>query len=225
MVQEAYGAPAREPGPSVRVSVAFIVIGLLLGGSTLFKIVPAIVRSFTSQHVVLAPGTTPLSLKPGKYVVFERSGGLRPEQVRVSGPNSEPVAVTSLGDESETITRGSVDYEGVATFRATTAGEYVVEITSEPRTAIVARSLIDTFGGVVGWFLLGLLGGFIVVLGVVLLIIGIVRRSRAANRAAVYGYAAPPAAEPPPWPPPDWPSHPQPPPSEPPRPYPPPPSS
>ena len=201
-------APMRTPGPSARVSVALIIIGLLVGASTLIKIVPAIVRSFTSQHVVLAPGSTPLELKPGKYVVFERTGSLRPDQVRVTGPDEETVAVTSLGDESETITRGSVEYTGTATFRASTSGEYVVEITSEPRQAVVARSLIDTFGGVVGWFLLGLLGGFVVVLGVVLLIIGIVRRSRAANRA---GYA-PTAADPPPWPPPDWPSHPQPPP-------------
>jgi len=201
-------APMRTPGPSARVSVALIIIGLLVGASTLIKIVPAIVRSFTSQHVVLAPGSTPLELKSGKYVVFERTGSLRPDQVRVTGPDEETVAVTSLGDESETITRGSVEYTGTATFRASTPGEYVVEITSEPRQAVVARSLIDTFGGVVGWFLLGLLGGFVVVLGVVLLIVGIVRRSRAANRA---GYA-PTAADPPPWPPPDWPSHPQPPP-------------
>jgi hypothetical protein len=200
-------APMQAPGPSGRVSVALIIIGLLVGASTLFKIVPAVVRSFTSQHVVLAPGSTPLSLTPGKYVVFERSGSLRPEQVHVTGPDEERVTVTSLGAESETITRGSVQYEGVATFRASTSGEYEVEITSEPRQAIVARSLIDTFGGVIGWFLIGLAGGGLVVLGVILLIIGIVRRSRSANRA---GYPPTPAA--PPWPPPDWPSHPQPPP-------------
>ena len=203
--QPAY-APMETPGPSARVSIALIIIGLVLGASTLFKIVPAVVRSFTSQHVVLAPGETPLELHRGKYVVFARSDApiIRPDQVQVTGPDGGQVAVTSLGDESETITRGAVEYTGGAEFRVATSGEYVVRITSEPRQAVVARSLIDTFGSVVGWFFLGLAGGGLVVLGVILLIIGIVRRSRAANRA---GYVPAPA-DAPPWPPPDWPSHP-----------------
>lgn len=202
------------PGPSARVSVALIIIGLVVGASTLFKIVPAIVTSFTSQHVVLAPGSTAVDLHRGKYVVFERSPNpeMTPEQVQVAGANGEPVTVTSLGGESETVTRGSADYTGFAEFRASTSGEYTVRITSEPRQALVARSLVDTFGSVVGWFFLGLAGGGLVVLGVILLIIGIVRRSRAANRA---GYPQP-TGEAPPWPPPDWPSHPQPPPTDPP---------
>jgi len=49
---------------------------------------------------------------------------------------------------------------------------------------------------VAGWLLLAVLGGFVVVIGVVLMIIGVVRRGRASNNAA---QAAP-------WPPPDWPS-------------------
>lgn len=201
-------APMQPPGPPARVSVALIIIGLVVGASTLFKIVPAVVTSFTSQHVVLAPGTTPVELHHGKYVVFARSdqSGITPEQVQVTGPHGEQVTVTSLGNESETITRGSVEYAGAAEFRAATSGEYTVQITSEPRQALVARSLIDTFGSVVGWFFLGLAGGLVVVLGVILLIIGIVRRSRASNRAAYVQ----PAGEAPPWPPPDWPSHPQP---------------
>jgi hypothetical protein len=190
-------------GPSARVAVAFIVFGLLLGASTLFKIVPAVYGSFTSQHTVAVPGSTRLHLHAAKYVLFERTDGpptIRPDQVEVSAPNGEPVPVSTLDSVSESITRGSRTYDGAVSFRAPTAGDYVVKVTSEPREAIVARSIGDTLGAVAVWFLLAVLGGAVVVIGVVLLIIGFVRRGRATRDADQVA----------PWPPPDWPSTPKP---------------
>ena len=190
------------------------MVGLLIGASTMFKIGPAVFNSFISQHRVAAPGSTQLHLRVGKYVLYERTGTRRggsgftftnngpltigPGQVQVTGPNGEPVPVGTLGNVSETITRGSRIYTGAVSFRSRAAGDYIVKVESEPRDVIVARSIGDTFAAIAGWFVVAILGGLVVAIGVVLLIIGIVRRGRASNAAGMSAGA--------PWPPPDWPS-------------------
>ena len=84
-------------------------------------------------------------------------------------------------------------------------------------TVIVARSVSDAIRGVVVWFGVGAIAGLIVLAGIVMLIVGAVRRGRAkrAAYAAAWGAApgwygpspqwAPPAGAPgypPPYPPP-----------------------
>jgi Protein of unknown function (DUF2510) len=61
-----------------------------------------------------------------------------------------------------------------------------------PRSVLVARPLTDTIKRVLGWFLLSGLGGLVTAAGIILLIVGSVRRGRVRRAGAyAYSYAAP----------------------------------
>ena len=90
-----------------------------------------------------------------------------------------PVSYTS---KNETITRGSAEYTSSLEFDTPSSGLYQLSLgtdPSNPTTVIVARSIGDAIHGVLAWFGVGALGGFIMVVGLVMLIVGATRRGRA----------------------------------------------
>jgi hypothetical protein len=143
---------------------------------------------------------------------------------------------------SETITRGSAEYSSSLAFHTPSSGDYVLRFSNGvPTTVVVARSVSDAIRGVLVWFGVGAIGAALLLAGVVMLIVGAVRRGRAkrAAYAAAWGAAptwygpnpqwSPPAGAPgypPPYPPPPQapPAYPPPPPPSPPPGPPPPPA-
>jgi hypothetical protein len=152
--------------------------------------------------------------------------------VTASDGSTVPVFYDNHNDK---ITRGTAEYTSRLAFDPPSGGDYVLVFTRVATTVIVARSVSDAIRGVLVWFGVGAIGGLILLAGIVMLIVGAVRRGRAkwAAYAAAWGGApgwygpspqwAPPAGAPgypPPYPPPEQgpPAYPPPPPPPPPSP-------
>ncbi len=216
-----------KPGPSLRVAFAVLGIGLLLA-------VPASVivgvRAFRTIDApsITTPGTTKRHLAAGTWVVYQLTGNslgtggftfgqnntpdLDPSQVMVTGPDGSHLPVTFVTD-NETITKNTQIFTGAVQFDVRSAGVYTVAFNTQTSgEVLISRSLGSTFRSLVPELVAGGAGGLFVLTGLVLLLVGVVRRSRAAPRATPAWSAAsgpwPPAA-PPGAPPPGWYSDPQ----------------
>jgi hypothetical protein len=204
---------ARHPGPSLRVAIALIVAGIAIAIPTFIAGIVPIVRTITSPVRFDAPNTVRMHLGKGTYMVYEDTGRdsigsafsspgtvtITPGDVTVSTVDETNIEVYDRGKGRETITNGGDRFVGAARFTTPAAGDYTVSVRSAARKAIlIARPFRDTIESVVGWFALTGVGGIALCAGVVLLIVGSVRRGRARN-ALAYAAATSPGWHPDPW--------------------------
>jgi hypothetical protein len=203
-------ATAKPPGPRLAIALGLIGIGTVLGIGGLAIGISKVVHEFDGQ-ITAAPGPVHQHLSSGTYEVFEAvkasdalgdgsiplvGGGISPADVTVTASSSgQSTPVAPVGSSTtETLTRGSSRYLGVVKFTVSTSGDYDVRVTgSAGEPFFVANSFGDLAKHAAIWFVLmgiGILIGFV---GVVLLIVGIVRRRRA-RRPAGYGYGVGPGA-------------------------------
>lgn len=186
-------ASPRAPGPSLPVSIALILAGAALLIPTLIAGIVPIVHAVTSPRRFDVPGRVELHLGKGTYLVYEDTGAtsfgsafsnnddvtVTASDVTVTGPDGAGVDVFERGSTIESLTTRGDRFVGAVRFTTPVAGEYAVEVSNvAPRSVLVARPLTDTIRSVVVWFLLAGAAGIIVVVGIVLLIIGSVRRGR-----------------------------------------------
>ncbi|MCX7621184.1 MAG: hypothetical protein N2037_10125, partial [Acidimicrobiales bacterium] len=125
------------------------------------------------------PGTKTFQLSSGDKVVYSRSGTIfAASDVTVTGPDGEPVSVRPVTG-TLTVGSGGDSYIGRARFTAPTAGSYKVEIDSfAPGRAAVGPDLLPGVGGGALLMLLSfVVGGGLFAVGLILLIIGLVKRS------------------------------------------------
>jgi len=193
------GAP-RPPGPSLRLSIALIVLGAALAIPTMIVGIASIVGS--AGHTFVAPGPVRIHLGSGTYEIYEDTGSISigssfspsdnititPADVTVTGAIGN-VEVFDRGTVRESRSSNGDEFVGAVRFTTPAAGDYIVTVRSQKRM-LVARPFSDTVRHALGWFGLAVLGGLVGATGIVLLIVGAVRRSRARN-AFTYAYAAP----------------------------------
>ncbi len=193
------------------VGIVMMVLGVVIAGFSGYQAVAGsgVVDTMTAPTVGV-PGTVVQSLQPGRYVVYESrgytrqyqgygAGRLTPSDITVSGPGgSVPVSPVSM---TETVTRGDNTYVGVAAFDAGSAGDYRITISSDsPGQVIIGPGLGSSFARAFGWLLAVGLGALVGLVGLVLLIVGIVKRSRKPRLAPAVaggfgtGAVAPPTA-------------------------------
>ncbi len=187
-------APPRAPGPSLRVSIVLIVAGAALLIPTLIAGIVPIVHAVASPLRFDAPGRAQVHLGKGTYLVYEDTGAtsfgsafsnndhvtITTSDVTVTGPDGGSVVVFERGSTIESLTTGGDRFVGAVRFRTPGAGKYTVAVSNVANESVlVARPLTDTIRSVAVWFLLAGSGGIIVVAGIVLLIVGSVRRGRA----------------------------------------------
>jgi hypothetical protein len=196
---EAPKAP-KPPGPSLRLSIVLIVVGALLGIPTLIAGVVPIARAFTASSRFEAPGTVRVHLGRGTYLVYEQTRSsspfstndsvtITPADVTVFGPDGTRVEVSERSDVRETLTDNGDRFVDAVRFTTPAEGDYTISISNVAPTAVlIARPLTDTIVSVLIWFALSGVGGLIVITGIVLLIVGSVRRNRARS---AFAYAAP----------------------------------
>ena len=204
---------ARPPGPSLGLAIALIIAGIAIAIPTFIAGVVPIVRTVQATVRFDAPNTVRVHLGKATYMVYEDTGRssigspfsspgpvtIAPGDVTVSAADSTNVEVFDRGTVRETLSSRGDRFVGAARFTTPASGEYTISVRSPtPMPVLIARPLSDTVGSVLGWFALAGFGGIVVVLGVVLLIVGSVRRGRARNALV---YAAPPAPgwHPDPW--------------------------
>jgi hypothetical protein len=207
---------AKRPGPSFRLYVIVIAIGLLVGIPSAIKVVVPFVGVIATSPTLNTPGTTSLDLKAGQYKVYERTGftgggsgfnfsnnndvTLGVESVTVTSPDGSPIAMHRVAAD-ETITRGSRVYTSALGFSIPRRGRYEVQVgNTQGGQIIVSRSIVDTFGAVAPWIATGALAVLTLLVGFTLLIVGSVRRGRTSTAVVIPG-AQPWAAT---GPPPNW---------------------
>jgi hypothetical protein len=189
---------AKAPGPHLALCIALIVLGAAVGITGLAVGVAKVVHEF-SGTVYTAPDTVQRHLGTGKYEVFEEvaddlnlapfGDNLTAADVKVTSANGQTVPTTDRTGTSEHITRGSVSYDGVVDFTIHSAGDYSITVSGHRgERFFVSRTFGDLAKHAVIWFVMMGLGILIGFAGVVLLILGIVRR-RNARRPPMAAYA------------------------------------
>jgi hypothetical protein len=202
----------RQPGPGLAVSLVVLGIGLVVGVVGVVETVVPFVRTLTRSTPYPTPADIHAHLSKGTYEVYEltsRHSGFSPVEPGTTDIDPRDVSVVSASGShllvtgegaNETITRGDDVYTGAVQFAVPAAGVYEVSVHSgSPTRVIVARSLGGIFRSVVGWFVTALAGGLVFVVGVVLLIVGLVRRRRRPVGYADVRYAGAAGLPPPNW--------------------------
>lgn len=213
MTSAATSTAPRPPGPSLRLSLVLAIAGVALAVPTLIAGVVPIVRSISTSERFEVPGRVDLHLGRGTYMLYEDKGAtslgsafggddsvtISPADVTVTGPDGGAVTVFDRGSVRETLDRGGDHFVGAARFTTPAAGDYLVAVQSAaPKAVLVARPFTAAVRSVIGWFALTGIGGVVAIVGIVLLIVGSVRRGRARNAAYAVGYqpAVPPGWHP-----------------------------
>ena len=200
-----YGVPSparspKPPGPSARLSIILIVAGALVGIAAFVVAIVPIVRVAETKAIAVPTAGTTLHLGTGSYMVYEHTGSpvfgdlsggsttLGPGDITITSASGAPVPL-AIPSASESITHNGRSYTGVARFSPPAAGDYTLRITATSTdSVIVARPLTSLVARALGWFALSGLGGLTFVAGIVMLVVGIVRRGRAGN---AYAFAVP----------------------------------
>jgi hypothetical protein len=183
----------KPPGPTTRLSVLILVIGLVVAGIGLVKAIQPIVRAFSTTAPFPARGTHVVTLShSGRYVIYEQTNEsgfnigndsgditITPDEVTITGPDGADVPVQTHDTATERITRETTVYVAAVRFHAPTPGEYTIKITTDTlHDVIVGRSVLDSFRAGLPWWGVTVLGGGAFVAGVVMWIVGASRRRR-----------------------------------------------
>lgn len=221
-MQPQYQTPGEQqpakPGPPLALSLIILFIGVIILVPSIFKGFAPIIKGATKNSVI-TPYNDTLHFSHGKYLVYSRTDDIFGEQITpsdVSVFGDEGRIATGFPSDNEHLTRGGSQFQGVVEFNIPKAGDYTVQIkTTQPHEVIITRSLIDSVKAALGWFAIAGLGGILAITGLVLTIVGSVRRGRAERMMYAYnasygnatyagGYTAPPPPVQPPTTPPGW---------------------
>src|ERR1700737_2424604 len=186
------------PRPSLGIAIGLMVLGIALGILSFVMVTLPLLTLVKKAPSVTTPGSVTLQLNKGLYKVFEPTGtatagsvpgSLPPGQttihatdVNVTGPAGGGIPVNDT-DPSENITRGHGRYASAVAFRVSTPGIYMVRIAGAHGEALVVRSLADAVRSRVGWVAAIPIGGLCFLIGLVLLVVRIVRQSKAKSAA------------------------------------------
>lgn len=199
-----------EPAPSPRQGTGAIVTGVVL---LLVGIVIAVAGfvGLVSTASRLIPGLGTAHTTPAEftqtfdagttYAVYETAtsgsgtpddpylGNVAPGDIVVTASDGSTVVVTDAPSFAQTVTSGSRTYVVVATFDPPVTTDYVVSVTTEGSTVVVAPALTEVTRSLAWLAPLGI-GALVGLIGVIVLIAGLVRRS-SRQPAAVPGWPGP----------------------------------
>ncbi len=206
---------ASRPGPPLWLSVPLLIAGVVIAVVSAAFFTIAILRSETDALSFATPGSEQVALPSGRFDIFtsNTTAALTPSTVSVYPVGGSPVV---LGPMSARLSfrKDGANYQGVLSFQAARPGEYRVDVSIGAGDVAVVPDLMTETAWNRGWLIGFFAGAVLGIAGLVLLIVGLVRRSRAnrALRAAANAYGGwPPPAQPPhpppgayprPWPPP-----------------------
>jgi hypothetical protein len=192
-------APVKKPGPRLSISIIVIVIGTIVGITGLAVAVPKFVDEFQGPIHHVGDGPYTEHFAKGTFELF---AGVTSDTVRtplqgpngitglqVTGPDGTTLAINT-NPANETLGRSGIDFLAIASFKTPAAGDYQIQVAGDQGEPFVIKSSFgDVFRRAGGW--LAMMGGGILIgiAGVVMLIVGIVRRRRTRQPAFVGAYA------------------------------------
>lgn len=189
--------PVKRKGKvAIITGIVLIVLALVTGIAGIAGIangVGSIANESTEPFA--SPNSITVSLESGKtYVVYELEGtagqgSMQVSDITVTDPSGGAVSVTGMGAFGESFNQGSETFIAVGEFVTSTTGTYTIDVSTEGTTFMVGPSL----GSFIGLGLSGLAIVFAVLLGIagiIVLIIGLVRRSSSKQQTVSFGYPA-----------------------------------
>ena|GEM_PF-3811998 len=181
-------APAATRPPRLWPWVVLLVIGVLLIPTGVAVYVAKTVQPLLSHTSQQTPTTITETLSTGTYYLFEDSTALnagvptvQPSDVTVRSPDGGVAVQVSAPSLVQTLGANGTSYVGVISFTVLHQGMFNVHVRSPlgvPVDVFVAPGILSTLGRNVGWLGLTGLGGLLFVVGLVLLIVRGVQRSR-----------------------------------------------
>ncbi len=196
----------KRPGPPLWLSIGVFLLASALVAVGSFRLVDRVLES-QSVDSFEVPGAEERVLDPGEYDVFALAGSVTDFDAQPTFGRSD-ITVTWVETNTEIPVdqqRIQVDvgrqlnrYESVAIFRVDELGTYRVDVdTATDSRAVVARSAFASFDEIRVPLVLAGVGLVLLIVAVLMIIIGIIRRSRAARAEKSRGrtpgiYGSPP---------------------------------
>jgi hypothetical protein len=200
-------APTKSlPRGMLWTGILLMILGFVVGIAAIVGGVVKVANAASDSAKFTAPGSVDVVLAPGEHAIWVATAGLTPDaSATVTGPSGEAVPFTSYNG-STTLSLNGQNYAPEVVFPTTTAGKYTIKIElADPSSALQFPAFVGPTPASIGKSVLlvfGLIGVafFLFAIGVVLLIVALVRRSRARKRAALVagGYPGQPMAVMPP---------------------------
>ena len=175
------------------VAIVVTIAGLLAAAAGIVLTFAPFIRTIATPTTLSTPGEVTLTLSPGTYLVYERTGTdaggggstftrdrspkLFPGDVRITSSDGEVVPHRFPGF-NQTFTRNGAVFTAVAEFEVETEDRYRVQVAGDIGEALISRSLGSTFSQVWPWVLLIPAGGLTALIGGVAVVVSLVRRSR-----------------------------------------------
>lgn len=190
-----YEQPKRKGKGAIITGTVLLVLGIVLG---IVGIVGIAATGASAVAAFAAPVTSPASsqnqLDAGKdYVVYQlldaTADRITAADVIVQAPDGSPVIVDDVTDATDSYTSGSETFVSVASFNAPVSGQYSTTVTV-PGAIFVVGPGLSALGQVVVWGLLIGVATLLGIVGLVVLIVGLVRRSSSKPKPVAYGYPA-----------------------------------
>jgi hypothetical protein len=208
MTQEWSLAPAQSPAPKPKgkgltitgailmlVGVVLVVGGIIGTVSAAAKLVSELGGASTTPTTItkqLTGGTT--------YAVFvEASGGtgttddpftseVSTSDISVTGPDGGTVPIQETGSTTQTLDTNGSTYGALVTFTPPTTGQYTIKVGGSGASVLVAPDVAAIGKSFVAVALIPL-GVVVGLIGLILLIVGLVRRSSSKRALSQPGYA------------------------------------
>ncbi|MFC6237328.1 DUF2510 domain-containing protein [Longivirga aurantiaca] len=189
--------PVKRKGKAAIITGIVLIVLALVAGIAGIAGIASGVGSIASESTepFAAPNTITVSLESGKtYVVYELEaaagqGSMQISDITVTDPSGATVPVTGMGSFGQGFNEGADSFVAVGEFVTSTTGTYTIDVTTEGTTFMVGPSL----GSFIGLGLSGLaivLAALLGIAGVIVLIIGLVRRASSKPAAVGTGYPA-----------------------------------
>lgn len=173
------------------VSIGAMVFGAGLVILSFVMVAVPIVHALISAPTLTTPGVVRLHLVQGNDKIYQRTGarphvgaGLLQRNPVTLGPGD--VTVTRVGDgtlpvtrvdPNENITRNNATFTSAVGFTVPATGDYDVNVAAGGQV-LISRPLADLVRSRVAWVAGIPVGGLIFLAGVVMLVVGLVRRNR-----------------------------------------------
>ena len=161
------------------IGAAAIITGIILAGNA----VTSVLDSSRISSAQTAPATFTTQLEEGTtYAIYEATPGgatVQTGDIVVTGP-SGPVTVTETSGTVNTTGAGNKNYAEVATFDPPTTDSYTIAVATKGSVVAVAPAL-STLAKGIAWIAAVVLGSIVAIIGLILIIIGAVRRSSSRN--------------------------------------------
>lgn len=197
----------RRPGPGLAVSIVAMVVGIALGISGISLWLHNFLHDFFGAGAV-APAEFTTHLSSGTWHVYvadddvngPSAPSISPSDVTITAGNGASIPVR-FARGSALVEVGDTYYDEELSFTIPTSGDYQVDVQAPPGTRIkLGQSFLDNIDRGTQYLFMVPLGFLIALGGLVMLIVGIVRRHNAKQPPPTpYAFAVPRGAAPPGW--------------------------